>query len=296
MLSRRHVAIVHNIPKVIDGRPVHAEVVVPLLEALRRRGLVVSEHHEGRLNLYLSGGETLMTDAGKSVQADLVFGRTVGSARGYALLRSLALSGAAVMNDPLRAGIAGDKLAAAAALSAAGLPVVPTVSLQGGAASPLESVRMLGPGPLIVKPSSGFGGRGVLLASSPEDVSSLIGSSGVWIAQPYLRSEDIRVFCVGGEVVAAMIRTRPFGEHRANLHAGGTAAPVRLSDEERALAERASDVLGIDVAGVDLLRSETGVFVLEVNPNPGLQIAAVTGTDVVGAVAAHVASRAASCA
>jgi ribosomal protein S6--L-glutamate ligase len=101
---------------------------------------------------------------------------------------------------------------------------------------------------------------------------------------------DIRCFVVGTKIVAAMRRQAAAGEFRSNLHRGGEARKVRLSAAERETALRAASVLGLEVAGVDLLRSRKGPLVLEVNSSPGLEgIEGVTGVDVAGAIVEHVA-------
>ena len=96
---------------------------------------------------------------------------------------------------------------------------------------------------------------------------------------------DIRCFVIGGKVIAAMQRTAKEGEFRSNLHMGGTAKVIKLKPEERALAVKAAKVMGLDLAGVDIVRSGHGPLVLEVNSSPGLEgIEAATGKDVAGAI------------
>ena len=96
---------------------------------------------------------------------------------------------------------------------------------------------------------------------------------------------DLRCFVVGDEVVASMRRQAPKGDFRSNLHRGGTAEAVQASDDERAVAIRAAKVLGLGVAGVDLIRAQRGPLVLEVNASPGLEgIEAATGVDIAGKI------------
>ena len=104
---------------------------------------------------------------------------------------------------------------------------------------------------------------------------------------------DLRCFVVGDEVVASMRRQAPEGDFRSNLHRGGTALHVAATDEERAVAIRAARVLGLGVAGVDLIRAKRGPLVLEVNSTPGLEgIEAVCGVDVAGGIVEHLATHA----
>ena len=102
--------------------------------------------------------------------------------------------------------------------------------------------------------------------------------------QEYLREAggaDVRAFVVGGEVVAAMKRTGKIGDFRANLHRGGKAEGIKLSDEERRTAIRSAEILGLNVCGVDMLRAKRGPLVIEVNSSPGIEgMEAATGVDV----------------
>lgn len=119
-----------------------------------------------------------------------------------------------------------------------------------------------------------------------------------FIVQEFIREAngaDLRCFVVGGRVVAAMQRQAPEGDFRANLHRGGSASAVELSSGEHELALRATRVLGLGIAGVDLLRSARGPLVLEVNSSPGLEgIEAASGVDVAGVIVEYVAAAAAA--
>jgi ribosomal protein S6--L-glutamate ligase len=99
------------------------------------------------------------------------------------------------------------------------------------------------------------------------------------------KGSDVRAFVIGGKVAAAMMRTAPAGEFRSNLHRGGTAEVVKLSPMERATAVKAAKAMGLNVAGVDIIRSNHGPLVLEVNSSPGLEgIETATGIDVAGRI------------
>jgi ribosomal protein S6--L-glutamate ligase len=128
-------------------------------------------------------------------------------------------------------------------------------------------------------------------------VEALRGLYASFLMQEFVaeaKGGDIRCFVVGDEVVAAMHRQAPVGDFRSNLHRGGEASKVRLSAAERDTALRAAKVMGLEVAGVDLLRSHRGPLVLEVNSSPGLEgIEGVTGVDVAARIVAHVTARAA---
>ena len=151
----------------------------------------------------------------------------------------------------------------------------------GFANSPMDTndlIEMVGGPPLIVKLLEGSQGRGVVLAETYKAAESVINAF-----------KDLRCFVVDGKVVASIERTAAPGEFRANLHQGGSAAVVKITREERSLATKAAKVLGLKVAGVDIIRSRNGPLLLEVNSSPGLEgIEAATGKDIAGMVIASV--------
>ncbi|WP_027243666.1 30S ribosomal protein S6--L-glutamate ligase [Leisingera daeponensis] len=149
------------------------------------------------------------------------------------------------------------------------------------AASPKDTANLIGiagGAPLIVKLLASTQGKGVVLAETKKAAESVItafrGLQANFLVQQFVKEaagEDIRCFVVGARVVAAMKRSGADGDFRSNLHLGGSATPVRITKEERSTAVRAARAFGLNVAGVDLLRSATGPKVLEVNSSPGLE-------------------------
>jgi ribosomal protein S6--L-glutamate ligase len=135
-------------------------------------------------------------------------------------------------------------------------------------------------------------------SASQSVIEAFRGLYANFLVQEFIREangSDLRCFVVGNEVVASMQRSSAPGEFRANLHRGGSAAQVELSDDERRVAIEAASALGLEVAGVDLLRSSRGPLLLEVNASPGLEgIEGSTGVDVAGAIIAHCEQRLAS--
>jgi ribosomal protein S6--L-glutamate ligase len=133
------------------------------------------------------------------------------------------------------------------------------------------------------------------MSASRSVIETLRGLYANFLVQEYIaeaEGADIRCFVVGTKIVAAMRRQAAPGDFRSNLHRGGEASKVRLSKAERETALRAASVLGLEVAGVDLLRSRKGPLVLEVNSSPGLEgIEGVTGVDIAGAIIDHVGRR-----
>ncbi len=184
-----------------------------------------------------------------------------------------------------------NKLRALQKLSRCGLEVPRTVYLGGG--QDLSTlVDFLGGFPIVIKLQESTHGVGVLLAdnlrSAEATIEALQKLRGKIILQEFIReaeSRDIRAIVIAGEVAAVMERQAKDGEFRANLHRGASASKILLSEEEEKLVINAVKVIGLDVAGVDLLRSSRGPLLMEVNASPGLEgIEAVTRVDVAGQI------------
>lgn len=196
---------------------------------------------------------------------------------GTAVVRQFETMGTYCVNGS--AGIAGsrDKLFAHQQMAKAGIGMPDTAF----AASPKDNaniVGLVGGAPLIVKLLESTQGRGVVLAETKKAAESVIdafrGLKANFLVQHFVKEaagEDIRCLVIGAKVVASMKRTGADGDFRSNLHRGGTAKKVRITAEERRTALRAARSFGLSVAGVDLLRSETGPKVLEVNSSPGFE-------------------------
>ena len=170
-----------------------------------------------------------------------------------------------------------------------GLPVT------GFAHSPDDTgdlIDMVGGAPLVIKLLEGTQGIGVVLAETHKAAESVIeafmGLKANILIQEFIKEAggaDIRCFVIGDKVVAAMKRQGKEGEFRSNLHRGGSAALIRITPEERSTAVRAAKIMGLNVAGVDLLRSNHGPVVMEVNSSPGLEgIEGASGKDIAGSV------------
>lgn len=146
--------------------------------------------------------------------------------------------------------------------------------------------------PLVIKLLEGTQGIGVVLAETTKAAESVIeafmGLKANIMVQEFIKEssgEDIRCFVIGDKVVAAMKRKAKEGEFRSNLHRGGTAEVIKITPEERKTAIRAASVMGLNVAGVDILRSSRGPLVVEVNSSPGLEgIEKYTGEDIAGKI------------
>lgn len=163
------------------------------------------------------------------------------------------------------------------------------------AASPKDTgnlIGLVGTAPLIVKLTESTQGRGVVLAETKKAAESVIsafrGLKANFLVQDFVKEangEDIRCLVIGSKVVAAMKRSGVEGDFRSNLHLGGAASKVKISKVERETALKAAKAFGLNLAGVDLLRSETGPKVLEVNSSPGLEgIERVSGKNIAGQI------------
>ncbi|EAR02696.1 RimK family alpha-L-glutamate ligase [Maribacter sp. HTCC2170] len=151
-----------------------------------------------------------------------------------------------------------------------------------------EQIELLGGPPVIIKLQEGTQGLGVILAESEKSAKSIIDTfykmDTSILLQKYIEEsngEDIRIFVVGNKVIASMKRTSPVDEFRSNVHRGGLTEGIEITPKEKYIALKATEYLGLGVAGVDLIRSKKGPLLLEVNASPGLQgIEAATGVNI----------------
>ena len=218
---------------------------------------------------------------------------------GCSVLRQFEMMGVYPLNESVAITRSRDKLRSLQLLSRKGIGL----PLTGFANRPddiKDMITMVGGAPLVVKLLEGTQGIGVVLAETQKAAESVIeGFMGVKaniLVQEYIKEAggaDIRCFVIGGKVVAAMKRQAAAGEFRSNLHRGGSAAVIRITPEERSTAVRAAKIMGLNVAGVDLLRSNHGPVVMEVNSSPGLEgIEKATAKDVAGLIIQHMESNA----
>ncbi|MGB1090786.1 MAG: 30S ribosomal protein S6--L-glutamate ligase [Oceanobacter sp.] len=210
---------------------------------------------------------------------------------GTAVLRQFEMMGVYPLNESVAISRSRDKLRSCQLMSRKGIGMPVT----GFAHSPddiPDLVQMVGGAPLVIKLLEGTQGIGVVLAETRKAAESVIeafmGLKANIMVQEYIKEAagaDIRCFVVGDRVVAAMKRQAAEGEFRSNLHRGGSATVVKISPEERATAVKAAKTMGLNVAGVDILRSDNGPMVMEVNSSPGIQgIENATGIDVAGRI------------
>ncbi len=218
---------------------------------------------------------------------------------GLAVLRQFEMMGVYPLNESVSIGRSRDKLRSMQLLArdGVGLPVTAFAHDPKQTASVLETA---GGAPVVIKLLEGTQGVGVVLAETPSSAMSVIeafrGAKVNILVQEFIKEaggSDIRAFVIGGKVVAAIKRSGAKGEFRSNIHRGGRAEPVKITPEERATAVRAARSMGLNVCGVDMLRSEHGPVVMEVNSSPGLQgIEGATGIDVAGRIVDFIAENA----
>jgi ribosomal protein S6--L-glutamate ligase len=196
---------------------------------------------------------------------------------GTAVLRQFEVMNTFVLNNSEAIGRSRDKLASSQLLARNGIDL-PITAFAHNPDSIEDLISEVGGAPLVIKLVEGSQGIGVVLAETHNAAHSVIqafmGLNANIMVQEFVQEasgSDIRCFVIGDKVVAAMKRQGCEGEFRSNLHRGGTATVVRLSPQERAVAVKAAKIMGLDVCGVDLLRSNRGPLVMEVNSSPGLE-------------------------
>lgn len=265
-----------------------------LVEEAQARGHEVQVIDTLRCYMNIASGRPSIHYKGKNLEGfDAVIPRIGASVTFYgtAVLRQFEMMDIAPLNESVAITRSRDKLRSMQLLSRKGIGLPVT----GFAHSPDDIgdlIDMVGGAPLVIKLLEGTQGIGVVLAETRKAAESVIeGFMGVKaniLVQEYIKEAggaDIRCLVVGDKVVAAMKRQAKPGEFRSNLHRGGTASLIRITPEERSTAVRAAKIMGLNVAGVDLLRSNHGPVVMEVNSSPGLEgIEAASQKNVAGMI------------
>lgn len=265
-----------------------------LVEAAEARGHEVQVVDALRSYMNISSNNPTLHYKGEVIEnVDAVIPRIGASVTFYgtAVLRQLEMMGVFPLNESVAITRSRDKLRSLQLLSRKGIGM----PITGFANSPddiPDLIKMVGGAPLVIKLLEGTQGIGVVLAETKKAAESVIeaflGLNANIMVQEYIKEAggaDIRCLVVGGKVVAAMKRQAKEGEFRSNLHRGGSATLVKLTPAERKTAVKAAQIMGLNVAGVDLLRAERGPVVMEVNSSPGLEgIEKATGKDVAGMI------------
>lgn len=210
---------------------------------------------------------------------------------GTAVVRQFEMMGVYTLNGSIAISRSRDKLRTLQMLARKGIGL-PVTGYAHGTKQAEDVIKMVGGAPVVIKLLEGTQGVGVVLGETHRSARSMIeafaGLKANILVQEFIKeagSTDIRCFVIGGKVVASMKRTGAKGEFRSNLHRGGEASMVRITPEERSTAVRSAKILGLNCCGVDLLRSNHGPVVMEINSSPGLQgIESATGKDIAGMI------------
>ena len=206
---------------------------------------------------------------------------------GLAVLRQFEMMGVWPLNESVAIGRSRDKLRSVQLLSRKGIGL-PITAFANSTADIGDMIDMVGGAPVVIKLLEGTQGIGVILAETYMSAKSTIEAfrnvNVNILVQEYIKESegtDIRCLVIGDKVVAAMQRKGVEGEFRSNIHRGGSGHPIKITPEERSVAVRSASIMGLNVCGVDLLRSNHGPVVMEVNSTPGLEgVEKSTGIDV----------------
>ena len=265
-----------------------------IVEAARRRGHEIDVINTLHVHVNVTSSKPTLRYGGRTLpEYDAVIPRIGASVTHYglAVLRQFEMQGVFPLNESVAIGRSRDKLRALQILAREGIGL-PVTAFAHGPKHAEDVLKEVGGAPCVIKLLEGTQGRGVILAETDPSAKSIIEAFSAAnlniLVQEYIKEaggNDIRVLVIGGQVVASMMRSCTSGEFRANLHRGGKAVAVVVSEEERKAAVRSAEVLGLNVAGVDLLRSRRGPMVVEVNSSPGIEgMETASGTDVAGAM------------
>lgn len=211
---------------------------------------------------------------------------------GAAIVRQFEMRGVFSTTSSIALVRSRDKLRSMQLLARADVGIPKTVFSRGVTTDIDDLIEGLGGTPVIIKLARGTHGNGVVLAETKKAAKSVLQAFYVMdddgtniMLQEFIKEsagEDIRAFVVGGKVVASMKRQSLDDDFRSNLHQGGEGKPIKLTEEERKTAQRAARAVGLSVCGVDMMRSDNGPLVLEVNASPGFAIEHVTKRNVAG--------------
>jgi ribosomal protein S6--L-glutamate ligase len=261
------------------GHDVH--VINPLLCYMNITSHRPSIHYKGE---QLEGFDAIIPRIGASV-----------TFYGTAVVRQFEMIGVYCVNESVAISRSRDKLRSFQLLARKGIGL-PVTGFAHSTKYTDDLINIVGGPPLIVKLLEGTQGIGVVLAETKKASQSVIeafrGLKANILVQEFIKeaeAADIRCFVVGGKVVASMMRKGNKEEFRSNLHRGGKGVLIKITPEERSTAIRAARIMGLNVAGVDMLRSNHGPVIMEVNSSPGLEgIEKATGKDVAGMVIEYI--------
>ena len=273
-----------------------------LVEAAEQRGHAMDILNTTRCTVNIASHRPTVMYEGKQITGyDAVIPRIGASITNYglAVLRQFEMGGVWPLNESVAIGRSRDKLRSMQILAKHGLGL-PLTAYANDPKQAEEIIRAVNGPPVVIKLLEGTQGIGVVLAETMSGAKSVIeafrGANVNILVQEFIKEAggtDIRALVIGGKVVAAMKRTGAADDFRSNLHRGGSAAVIKITPEERSTAVRAAKHMGLNVCGVDMLRSNHGPVIMEVNSSPGLEgIEKATGKDVAGEIVDFVISHA----
>ncbi len=265
-----------------------------LVEAAEDRGHTLDILNTTRCTVNIASHRPTITYNGDTLEGyDAVIPRIGASITNYgtAVVRQFEMAGVWPLNESVAIGRSRDKLRSMQIFAKYGLGL-PLTAYANDPKQAEEIIRAVNGPPVVIKLLEGTQGIGVVLAETMSSAKSVIeafrGANVNILVQEFIKEAggtDIRALVVGGKVIAAMKRTGAADDFRSNLHRGGSAQIVKITPEERSTALRAAKHMGLNVCGVDMLRSNHGPVIMEVNSSPGLEgIENATGKDVAGQI------------
>jgi len=268
-----------------------------LVTAIQERGHRPIVLDALRCNLILGNNLPRMLYRGVEIRGIAVAIPRIGASiteYGLAVVNHLDMMGIPILNNAIAIARSRDKFRCLQMLSKFGVSVPRTV-VAGDRSKVFELIEEVGGLPAVLKLIRGTQGVGVMLASSVAELQSILSTFGTLgeriVLQEFVREaegKDIRALVVGNQVVGTMQRRAKRGEFRSNIHRGGEGVTIDLPMEYASAAVRAAQVIGLEVAGVDMLESNEGPKVLEVNSSPGFKgLEKATGTDIAGLIIEH---------
>ena len=261
-----------------------------LVEAAEARGHEINILNTTRCTMNITSHRPSILYEGQTLKGyDAIIPRIGASITQYglAVVRQFEMMGVWAVNESVAIGRSRDKLRSMQIFAKHGLGL-PVTAFAHDPKQTDEVLKIVGGAPAVIKLTEGTQGIGVVLGETEKSAKSVIeafrGVNVNILVQEFIKeagSSDLRIFVVGGKVVASMMRTGAADDFRSNLHRGGSAKSIKITPEERSTAVRAAKVMGLNVAGVDLLRANHGPVIMEVNSSPGLEgIENATGVNV----------------
>jgi ribosomal protein S6--L-glutamate ligase len=263
-----------------------------ICEAARARGHEIEVINTLRVSINITSKRPMLYYRKRQLEGfDAVIPRIGASITfyGLAVLRQFEVMGVYPLNESVAIGRSRDKLRCLQLLARRGIGL-PTTAFTNDSKQAEDVIDLVGGAPVVIKLLEGTQGIGVMLGETIKSAKSVIeafqGAKINILVQEFVKeagAADIRALVVGEKVVAAMIRQGPSGEFRSNLHRGGFGENAKITPQERATAVKAARTLGLNVCGVDMLRSKNGPLVMELNSSPGIEgLEKATGVDVAG--------------